>query len=107
LGYFDDKISKVIVKPAYYGDANLDGMVNSGDFDVLAANFNSVTGAWQTGDFNYDGFVNALDFNALVTNFGQSLAGSLPASAGAMVPEPASLTLLLGLALHRRRRSAR
>jgi hypothetical protein len=39
------------------GDANLNGVVNSSDFNILAANFNqSIAGSGQ-GDFNYDSLV--------------------------------------------------
>jgi len=77
---------------AFYGDANLDGVTNSGDFSVLATNFNTSGKNWIDGDFNYDGKVNALDFNALATNY----CASLPSPAlGTLVPEPTSLMLLL------------
>jgi hypothetical protein len=53
------------------GDANLDGLVNGSDFNILAANFNQSVTGWDQGDFNYDGLVNAADFNDLAANFGQ------------------------------------
>jgi autotransporter-associated beta strand protein len=93
------------------GDANLDGLVNSADFNILAANFNQSITGWDQGDFNYDGLVNSADFNALAANFNQGVSGaatagdvaaldafaaanglSLPTS---IVPEPASAALLL------------
>jgi autotransporter-associated beta strand protein len=93
LGWKDDTASKkVTVMLTYFGDTNLDGQVTTGDFTTLAQNFNAA-GVWANGDFNYDGAVNALDFNALATNFG---AAALPAtSLGTLVPEPASIGLLL------------
>lgn len=103
LGYFDNGTSNVLVRYTYYGDANLDGKVNTADFTALAAAFNSASGTWQTGDFNYDGVVNLLDFNAVAVNFGAAaLPGSdlsLSPSLGTLVPEPGSLSLLaLGVA---------
>jgi hypothetical protein len=106
------------------GDANLDGLVNGSDFNILAANFNQSITGWDQGDFNYDGLVNAADFNELAANFNQGVSGaasagdvaaldafavanglSLPTSS---VPEPASAVMLvvagLGI-LARRRRS--
>jgi len=106
------------------GDANLDGLVNGSDFNILAANFNQSITGWDQGDFNYDGLVNAADFNELAANFNQGISGaasagniaaldafaaanglSLPTSS---VPEPASAAMLvmagLGI-LTRRRRS--
>jgi hypothetical protein len=104
------------------GDANLDGLVNSADFNILAANFNQSITGWDQGDFNYDGIVNSADFNALAANFNQGVSGaasagdvaaldafaaanglSLPASS---VPEPGIAGTGLGLVclLHRRKR---
>ena len=44
LGYADDGVSKIVIKPAYYGDANLDGTVDTGDFQAMALDFGSSTG---------------------------------------------------------------
>jgi hypothetical protein len=67
--------------------------VNTLDFNTLAQQFNQTAQRWSQGDFNYNANVNALDFNALATNFG---AAALPAtSLGTLVPEPASIGLLL------------
>jgi autotransporter-associated beta strand protein len=108
------------------GDANLDGLVNGSDFNILAANFNQSVTGWDQGDFNYDGLVNASDFNDLAANFNQGVSGadvsagdvaaldafataiglSLPTSAD--VPDPATGSLLLiagaGLLTPRRRK---
>jgi autotransporter-associated beta strand protein len=91
LGWNDDNgAKKVTVMLTYFGDANLDGQVSTGDFNTLAQNFNSV-GTWQNGDFNYDNVVNALDFNALATNFGAVITAP---SLGSLVPEPGTISLL-------------
>ncbi|MGD0137345.1 MAG: autotransporter-associated beta strand repeat-containing protein, partial [Tepidisphaeraceae bacterium] len=58
------------------GDANLDGLVNGSDFNILAANFNQSITGWDQGDFNYDGLVNASDFNVLAANFNQGVSGA-------------------------------
>ena len=95
------------------GDANRDGAVNLGDFNVLASNFGQSGREWSTGDFSGDGLVNLTDFNLLASNFGQSASAGGPTpddwtSLAAAVPEPSSLAvaasaLALPL-LHRRRR---
>ncbi|MEM6749046.1 MAG: dockerin type I domain-containing protein [Planctomycetota bacterium] len=76
-------------------DANADGVVDLLDFDVLAQNFGSNTGAGASaGDFNADGVVDLLDFDVLAQNFGSTspaIASGPPALA---VPEPASAGLL-------------
>jgi len=104
------------------GDANLDGLVNTSDFNIVAANFNQSITGWDQGDFNYDGLVNTADFNELAANFNQGVSGansagdvvaldafaaanglSLPTSS---VPEPASASVLIaaGLGFLSRRR---
>jgi hypothetical protein len=99
----------VLARATYYGDADLNGTVDSQDFARLAAGYGVTTGGvWTSGDFDYNGKVNSQDFNLLAGNFGQAMAGALPgASLGAVVPEPSALTLLawLGAGAIRRRRA--
>ena len=117
----------MLVKYTYAGDANLDGVVNAGDYIQIDNNVSVHGGAltgWYNGDFNYDGVVNGDDYtlidNAFNTQGGVSLAAA-PAQAteliasptdqiagSSAVPEPASLGLI-GLAtasfcMRRRRR---
>ena len=115
LGYADGKdgvvsgltSGQIEIKYTLLGDANLDGLVNGSDFNILAANFNQSVTGWDQGDFNYDGLVNASDFNELAANFNEAVSGA--ATAGdvaaldafaaangllADVPEPAPLGLL-------------
>ena len=90
------------------GDANLDGIVNSLDFTVLAAHFSGSGQNWLAGDFNGDGVVNALDFNAIATNYGK-LTPPAP-SLESPVPEPGALLLFtasLGWSCSRRRQRDR
>src|SRR5262249_8112651 len=58
----------ILVRYTYAGDVNLDGVVNSTDFAMLAGNFNTTNSFWTDGDVNFDGRVNALDFNLLASN---------------------------------------
>jgi hypothetical protein len=107
LGWRDNAGSEAIeIKYTYYGDTDLSGTVTSTDFNALVAGYGKTSGAiWSEGDFNYDGKVNTMDFNQLAGNFG---APAIPAAPlGAVVPEPASTSLLLGVALMlaKRRRS--
>jgi hypothetical protein len=107
-GYFDVGSGSIKLRGTVPADANLDGTIDSLDFNALASNFNSSTDVfWQHGDFNNDGTVNMLDFNILATDFGQSV----PAAPvlGTLVPEPASMGLIALSAvgvMRRRRRSA-
>jgi hypothetical protein len=85
----------VILKYAIVGDSDLDGKVNTLDFNLLAGNFGGTTDIrWMKGDFDYDADVDSVDFNALAANYGKVLPASSP-SLGAVVPEPTSLALAL------------
>ena len=72
-------------------DANHDGSVNLGDFNVLAANFGQSPRNFTQGDFDYSGTVNLADFNILASRFGMVLtrasvagrSGSAPTATGA------------------------
>lgn len=104
LGWRDNApTSSIDIKYVYYGDANLDGTVNSTDFNAFVAGYGATsTGVWSGGDFDYDGKVNTLDFNRLAGNFGQTLAAP---ALGSVVPEPTTLSIVLlgGIAMRRRR----
>jgi fibronectin-binding autotransporter adhesin len=99
----------VALKLTYYGDTNLDGQVDGSDYSLVdyayLNNLNTSNPAltgWQNGDFNYDGVVDGSDytlmdnaFNSQGAQFSNQLARPTASiSAGAPVPEPASLALL-------------
>ncbi len=101
------------LKKTYFGDANLDGEFNTGDFVFVfqagqyedATNGNST---WATGDWNGDADFNTGDF---VEAFQRGGYEQGPRPAVSAVPEPASagLMILAGLSLAglvRRRRDA-
>jgi lysophospholipase L1-like esterase len=75
------------------GDANRDGVVDDADASILAAHWQTTSGAtWGMGDFNVDGAVNDKD--------AAMLAAHWTAGAGEhSVPEPSTLAGLLGLCL--------
>jgi len=116
-----------VIKPAIVGDANLDGVVNFTDFQLLAASFNGVNTSWDQGDFNYAGKTNFTDFQLLAANFndsttldsaefnamnqfaettGHTLIANPDGNGFTVVPEPASLGMLgvAALVLARRKR---
>lgn len=93
--------STVLIRYTRWGDANLDGTVDTLDFNSLAANFGRIGQRWSKGDFNFDGIVDTLDFNNLAANFGKSVAAP-----GSLVPEPslsAAIMLWAGAMLRRKR----
>jgi len=75
------------------GDANRDGTVDIGDFNLLAFGFNGA-GTWDTGDFNSSGTKTIDDFNLLAFNFNDSsVPPAISGLAAAGVPEPGTLAL--------------
>ncbi len=82
--------SDVLVKYTYYGDANLDGVVNGADYARIDAGFLSkgaLTG-WYNGDFNYDGKVDASDYTLIDNAF--NLQGAPFATLTAELAAPAA-----------------
>ena len=70
------------------GDANGDGQVDADDASILAASWQTASGAtWEMGDFNNDGAVNDIDASLLATNWQRGVLTT------AAVPEPATLLL--------------
>jgi len=105
----------VLVKYTYYGDANLDGVVNGADYTQIDHGFGMHLTGWQNGDFNYDGVVDGSDYTLIDNTFNQiSATGATPLAIVATsatlsaVPEPTTLGLLavgsIGLLGRRRRR---
>jgi hypothetical protein len=95
----------VLVKYTYYGDTNLDGVVDGSDYsridNAYLNNQNSsnpqLTG-WYNGDFNYDGVIDGSDYTLIDNAFntqGASLAAQVAtptaqiAGGSSAVPEPA------------------
>ncbi len=63
--------STVLIKYTYYGDANLDGQVNSVDYSLIDNSFLQppANPAWSNGDFNYDGTINGSDYTLIDNAF--------------------------------------
>ncbi len=73
------------------GDANLDGLVDVADLGILGANFNANDMQWSTGDFNLNGATDIADLGIIGANWTASQATG---NASALVPEPATLSLV-------------
>jgi hypothetical protein len=76
--------SALLVRFTWFGDANLDGKVDSTDLNMIQSN----GATWTQGDFNYDGQVNADDYALFDLGLAKS-GGSIIA-----LPEPMGLTML-------------
>lgn len=101
----------ILVKYTYFGDTNLDGVVNASDYLAIdsAFNHNSSVGAggqleagWANGDFNYDGLINGDDYTLIDNAFNSQGSASYtvapaaqPTEMIAPAPEPSSLAMLI------------
>jgi len=108
--------SQMEVAYTFYGDATLDGYVDSNDLAKVLANYNQTSGmVWSQGNFNYDGAVDSTDLANVLANYNQGPMvpninalsyGGLDAQASqvlsvagfsmgfSVVPEPSPLVLL-------------
>ena len=68
-----------------FGDANLDGVVNTTDLTCLATNF-GLAGGWASGDFTGEGTVNTADLAVVAANFG-FIAAPPPATASPTIAQ--------------------
>ena len=91
--------SSILLKYTWWGDANLDGIVDANDYDVIDRNYLFMPhpeAPWFTGDFDYDGVIDANDYDRIDKAYlfqSGPLAGA-GAAAPAATPEPATLALV-------------
>ncbi len=85
--------SDVLIKYAYFGDANLDGQVDGSDYTRIDAGYNTTVIGWINGDFNYDGFVNGSDYT-LIDNVFNTQGASLSPISPSLPPEPTGVTIV-------------
>ena len=109
----------VLARYTYYGDTNLDGVVNAADYSRIDAGYVGQLTGWLNGDFNYDGVVDGSDYTLIDNDFNQqtrtvgapAIAFALATAPGtAAVPEPATVgvgVVLVAATLGRRRRRRR
>lgn len=116
LGWRDEAQSGlVIIRHAYYGDADLDGAVDLADLGALATAWQTPA-SWDRGDFDYSGFVDLSDLGLLASNWQRGIesartewAAALAALglAGSSVPEPSLMGSMLIASTAVLRRAAR
>ncbi len=91
--------SSILVKYTWFGDSNLDGVVDGSDYALIDTGFTAggALGGWVFGDYDYSGTIDGSDYALIDTGF-ISQTGALP--------EPTTLGLLgLGaMGMLRRRR---
>ena len=107
--------SDILIRYTYFGDIDLNGVVDAVDYSLINSGFGTSGGGWLSGDLDYNGTVDAVDYSLINPSFGApALPGVVGFSAGggkaSVVPEPSSLGLLmigaLGL-LGRQRKTTR
>jgi hypothetical protein len=69
----------LLITTALIGDADLNGVVDGGDFDIWHANARGHWAAQSKGDFNHDGVVDGRDFELWYTAAGSGAQGVLDA----------------------------
>ena len=108
----------ILVKYTYYGDTNLDGKIDGGDYSRIDAAYGTSLTGWYNGDFNYDGIIDGSDYTLIDNAYNTQGATISTAISGleaqvtaqiaqtSAVPEPASLVMLAlgGLCLLGRRK---
>jgi hypothetical protein len=58
--------TSVIVKYTYTGDANLDGVIDAGDYGIIDNYYQFAgTSGYSNGDFNFDGVIDAGDYGLI------------------------------------------
>src|SRR2546425_13175270 len=62
--------TSLLLRYTLYGDSNLDGTVDTLDFNQLVTNFGAADATWTRADWDYNSTVDTLDFNELASNFG-------------------------------------
>jgi hypothetical protein len=66
----------LLVKFTWYGDTDLNGVVNFDDYSRTDAGFNNLRSGWFNGDFDYNGVVNFDDYSLIDLAF-NTQSGSL------------------------------
>jgi hypothetical protein len=112
--------ASTIAMYTYAGDANLDGVIDGGDYGVIDNNV-QVAGAsgYYNGDFNYDGVIDGGDYGIIDNNIqaqgapfptSGEMSGALSSSSVSAVPEPSACGFAIltatAMSLRRRRRDS-
>jgi len=108
---------EVLIKFTYFGDADLSGSIDATDYSLIDNGYVNSLSGWLNGDFDYSGSIDATDY-ALIDNayvnqagslaeamiaehtklFGGEYLAALRAVQSGVIPEPATMALLLGAA---------
>jgi hypothetical protein len=92
----------IVGKYTYIGDTNFDGQVTPQDYTATDSNLGTSVDpaiSWFYGDTNFDGNIDPTDYAGIDGALGLGQGNPLAASGLAPVPEPTTLTILLGSGL--------
>ncbi len=78
----------VLVKYTYYGDLNLDGVVNGADYLRIDAGYVTGLTGWANGDLNGDGVVDGSDYTLMDNAFDRQPAPAATPMATAAIATP-------------------
>jgi hypothetical protein len=70
-------VGATLVMYTYYGDADLNGLVNGADYQQIDNGFGAHLTGWSNGDFNYDGIVDGSDYSLIDNAYNQLAAAGL------------------------------
>jgi len=59
----------VLIKFTYIGDANLNGVIEQTDYDLLQSGDEFNRSGYQNGDFNYDEVIDQNDYDLIDNSF--------------------------------------
>jgi hypothetical protein len=102
-GEFDGQnppVGSVLVKYTYFGDANLDGVVNASDYTYIDNGFNAKLSGWGNGDFDYSNSVNGFDYLLIDNAFDTGAVNLTVVSAAAPAEKTAALPKAMPLAIN-------
>jgi guanyl-specific ribonuclease Sa len=102
-GAFDRQnppVGSILVKYTYFGDANLDGVVNGSDYTCIDNGFNAQLSGWANGDFDYSNSINASDYLLIDNAFDMGAVSMAVVSATAPTEKTAVKPTAMPLAIN-------
>lgn len=82
-------LNQILVRYTIYGDSDLSGSLDGGDFGMFAAGVSGAGTGWAYGDYNYDGnTADSTDYSIFAQHVHQSIPGSQYAPAFNLQPLP-------------------
>ena len=87
-------MNDVLLKYTWFGDADLNGQVNSSDYFQIDTGFLGTRSGWINGDFDYDGTIGSNDYFLIDSAFlaqGSTVLSPGSSAGVTAVPEPGTV----------------